>query len=65
MPQSSYAYANRAYAFNNWIYSSELQATDVGGSVVIHTFGAYFGLAATVFLTPKDKKRDFSEMTSS
>jgi ammonium transporter Rh len=27
--------------------------SDVGGSMVVHTFGAYFGLAATMIVTPK------------
>lgn len=32
------------------------QITDVGGSVTVHAFGAYFGLAASLMLRPtKDK----------
>jgi len=53
------------YSVNCWVYFNKIKAADTGGSVVIHTFGAYFGLAATAFLTPKSKRRDFSEMTSS
>lgn len=33
------------YAVNSWIVVSHLQIADCGGSVYIHTFGAYFGLA--------------------
>ena len=29
----------------------ELKIADVGGSMVIHTFGAYFGMGATIFLS--------------
>ena len=48
------------YSVNLHIYGDKLQALDVGGSVVIHTFGAYFGLAASKFITPKEP-RDFSD----
>ena len=33
------------YALNEKILSHKLHITDVGGSMVIHAFGAYFGLA--------------------
>lgn len=49
------------YAVNLEIVYGFLQATDVGGSMVIHTFGAYFGLAACRFITQRDieqKDRD-------
>lgn len=54
-----------AYSLNAYIYFEQIKALDVGGSVVIHTFGAYFGLAASTFITPKDKKkRKFGDMCS-
>ena len=36
-------------AINNFVF----QAADVGGSMLIHTFGAYFGLAVSVMLYNK------------
>ena len=46
-------------ALNEYIFS----AADVGGSMVIHTFGAYFGLAASFVLyrkTARDHPRSSS-----
>ena len=34
----------------------EMDVADVGGSMVVHTFGAYFGLAASWILTPASAK---------
>jgi ammonia channel protein AmtB len=55
----------RFYALNGYIYFGKVEAIDTGGSAVIHTFGAYFGLAASLFLTPKAKTRNFDDMCSS
>ncbi|CAD7705468.1 unnamed protein product [Ostreobium quekettii] len=42
------------YAVNNYfIIDQVFSAKDVGGSMGIHAFGAYFGLAATLFLSRK------------
>ncbi|CEG38709.1 ammonium transporter 1 [Plasmopara halstedii] len=35
------------YGGNEYLLLKELKITDVGGSVVIHTFGAFFGLAVS------------------
>ena len=32
------------YSLNEVILVEELKITDIGGSILIHTFGAYFGL---------------------
>jgi ammonium transporter Rh len=37
------------YAINEAVVINAFYITDIGGSMVIHTFGAYFGLAATLF----------------
>ncbi len=39
------------YSLNMQIYYRELQAVDMGGSVVIHTFGAYFGIILSTVLS--------------
>lgn len=38
------------YAFNEYLVLEELLVSDAGGSMVIHTFGAFFGLAVTIGL---------------
>jgi len=39
------------YGLNEMIGAAELQAVDMGGSMYVHLFGAYFGLAASWVLT--------------
>ena len=41
------------YSLNQFIAVVHLQIQDIGGSMIIHTFGAYFGLAASKVLTNK------------
>lgn len=41
------------YSLNLFIGVVHLKITDIGGSMVIHTFGAYFGLSASKVLTNK------------
>lgn len=43
------------FALNEAI-SVHLEIADIGGSMVIHTFGAFFGLAASLVLTPQRAK---------
>ncbi|NXC48132.1 RHAG protein, partial [Penelope pileata] len=38
------------FASNEYLVSEIFQATDIGASMTIHAFGAYFGLAATLVL---------------
>jgi len=39
------------YSLNQFIAVVHLQIQDIGGSMIIHTFGAYFGLSASKVLT--------------
>jgi len=45
------------YAVNFYIVTHYFKITDVGGSITIHTFGCYFGLAVSAVLgRPRDMK---------
>ncbi|KAJ6237888.1 rh50 [Anaeramoeba flamelloides] len=41
------------YAFNIYISVFKVGLIDIGGSLIIHTFGAYFGIALTAVLTSR------------
>uniref|UniRef100_A0A7S1CLR8 Ammonium transporter AmtB-like domain-containing protein n=1 Tax=Bicosoecida sp. CB-2014 TaxID=1486930 RepID=A0A7S1CLR8_9STRA len=41
------------YSFNFYVGSLNVGATDSGGSMFVHTFGAYFGVALAIQLSPK------------
>merc|ERR1719473_2001222 len=49
---------------NSWIVFTQLGAHDVGGGMVIHSFGAYFGLAATWVLHTGDSQDHKDEAAS-
>lgn len=42
------------YGLNEWIGASKLRAVDMGGSMFVHEFGAFFGLAVSAML-PKQQ----------
>ena len=46
------------YSLNEAICVSKLGAVDMGGSMYVHTFGAYFGLAAAYFFHSKKAIED-------
>lgn len=53
------------FAANEYLSSHVLQASDLGGSMVVHVFGAYFGLAVSRALgRPKDTSEEASSYTS-
>jgi len=41
------------YALNAQILLTSLEVADIGGTMVIHMFGAYFGLACSYMVSPK------------
>lgn len=45
------------YAINLYVCTMVLKAIDMGGSVVIHMFGAYYGLLVTWICSPADSKQ--------
>jgi len=53
------------YALNEKILSHKLHITDVGGSMVIHAFGAYFGLAVTRAISNEDTEEENEKEGSS
>lgn len=53
------------YSINESLVYVQFKASDVGGSIVIHAFGAFFGLACSWVATPADLNSRDSENTSS
>jgi ammonium transporter Rh len=50
---------------NEAIATNIFYANDIGGSMIIHTFGAYFGLAASFFYQPIKSIKDENKLCSS
>jgi ammonium transporter Rh len=46
------------YGLNEAICAGKLGAVDMGGSMYVHTFGAFFGLGASFFFSPKKSIND-------
>ena len=56
---------SQIYLFNtNYLLPRHTQVADVGGSMFIHTFGAYFGLAVARVVYTKDAKDSDNEGSS-
>jgi len=49
------------YGFNECIGVKEMKAVDMGGSMFVHTFGAYYGLAVSFMTTPRSKFEEKDE----
>ena len=50
------------WAINFYICVEYLGIVDVGGSIVVHTFGAYFGLAVSFIIKPPSNENDNKSM---
>lgn len=50
------------YGMNENIGAVKLKAVDMGGSIFVHTFGAYFGLAVSYMITPAKLIKDEDEI---
>jgi len=53
------------YAFNEYVGVADFEAVDMGGSMFVHTFGAYFGLAFSYMLGPPTKEEEEKDDESS
>ena len=52
------------YSINENILVHHLKITDVGGSLIIHMFGAYFGLAVTRMIYNENHAKDNEKVGS-
>ena len=51
------------YAVNEFIVLEELKVADAGGSIIVHIFACYFGMAVTFVLRrPEDTKNNPKEI---
>lgn len=46
------------FGVNKVLYFDVLKSNDLGGAVYVHLFGAYFGLAAARFFSPRKALQD-------
>ena len=46
------------YCLNGAILTNIFKVNDIGGSMIIHTFGAFFGLSVAMFYQPKEAIED-------
>jgi len=52
------------YCLNESIMTDIFEIYDIGGSIVIHTFGAFFGLSVTLFYKAEDAIADRNGLNS-
>jgi ammonium transporter Rh len=52
------------YCINEAIMMEILKIYDIGGSIVIHTFGAFFGLSVALFYQAEDAIKDATKLGS-
>eukprot|EP01097_Dermamoeba_algensis_P008476 TRINITY_DN5677_c0_g1_i1.p1 TRINITY_DN5677_c0_g1~~TRINITY_DN5677_c0_g1_i1.p1 ORF type:complete len:447 (-),score=73.49 TRINITY_DN5677_c0_g1_i1:34-1374(-) len=51
------------YCVNEAICVNEFQSSDIGGTMYIHVFGAYFGLGVSFVISHKEKRHDKQNST--
>lgn len=52
------------YSLNESILVEIFHVNDIGGSMIIHTFGAYFGLSVALFYRGKEAMEDKNKLGS-
>lgn len=52
------------YCINEAVVIEILKIYDIGGSIVIHTFGAFFGLSVTLFYQSEEAIADKSKLNA-
>jgi len=52
------------YSLNESILIEIFKVNDIGGSMIIHTFGAYFGLSVALFYRGEEAKKDKNNLGS-
>jgi len=53
------------FSANEAINAQYFKTSDMGGSVVLHTFGAYFGLGCSWVMSPRERTKDHKDNASS
>jgi len=52
------------WCLNETLVIYEIEAADIGGTMVIHLFGTYFGLMCSIFFKPKEANASKENVSS-